>query len=131
MAYAIQASVDLLFGANNIDTWADIDGDADAVKMAARKAQSLIVADAEVDDVALLVQYKIPLQTTAAATPTSVADLANRLAGLWLYESYGALEFNPKSGAPAHRYAFMAVRVRRKLEDIRRNQIKLDAVIGG
>lgn len=130
MAYASEAGMDLIFGTDNLDAWSDLDNDDNAATITARKAQAILVADASIDDVARLTGYKVPLVTSAGATPTTVADMANRLAGLYLYEGRGALESNQRSGEPYHRYAFVAVRVRRWLEQLRNNEIKLDAVVG-
>jgi len=131
MAYATAAGMGLIFGDENLNSWSDLDNDGDAATITARKAQAVLVADAAIEDVARLTGYKIPLVTAAGATPVTVADQANRLAGLYLYEGRGALESNQRTGDPYHRYVFVAIRVRRWLEQLRNNEIKLDAVMGG
>lgn len=131
MAYATEAGIALIFGTNNLNVWCDLDADGNAATIAARKAQAILVADAQINDLAKLTGYKILLITDAGATSTTVADQANRLAGLWLYEGRGALDSNQKTGDPYHRYVFVAIRVRRWMEQLRANEIKLDAVMGG
>lgn len=126
--YCTRAQIEAVFGKTNVLLWADLDNDADAAKITARINDAIAVASEDIDDVARCWEYGTPLTTKdTAETPRGIIDLAANLAGIWLYEARGSVDFNERSGAPYHRLAFKLRRSRRILEEIRTGKRKLNA----
>ena len=131
MAYAAQADIEKIFGANNVSGsggWSDMDNDANATKIANRISQALSHADEIINSRLRNSPYKLSLTTAAAATPTLITQLAAVLAGVWLYESRGAIDVGDEG--VAHALAFHKKWVYGLLEDIASGKRRLDAVIG-
>lgn len=128
MAYCIRADIEAIFGTSNILVWADMNEDQDAAAITARITLAISVASEEIDDFVRLTQYRIPLVTADDATPVSITNLTATLAGVWLYEARGTVDFDPKSGAPYHRLAFKREEARRFLEQLRTGDRKIDAL---
>lgn len=125
MAYATEAGMKNVYGTTAINEWANIDGDG--TTSTARKTYALAAADAEIDDMAAEAGYDIPLQTSAGATPTSIAHLADALAGLLLYEATGARDVDARTGTPVHPFAWKRQWVYDVLGQIRTKQRRLNA----
>lgn len=128
MPYCTQANIESVFGDTNVAKWADMDNDGSADS--GRIDRAISVADAMIDDVCRLTGLKIPVQNAAGSTPTTIEELSANLAGVWLYEARGVMDFS-EGGEPNHRLAWHRHNARRTLHQIRTGQIKLDAVIGG
>jgi len=128
MAYSVSADMDIVFGADNIASWTDLDKDKDADKIAARKELAILASDAEIDDAARTTGYRIPIAGDTGSTPTSIRMLSIVGAQLWLYEARGAIDTDDQ-GAPKHNYRFFWYWRQRRLEAIRSGEIKLDAMV--
>ena len=123
--YCTLAQVQDVFGVENIKQWSDLDssGSLDTDRV----ARAIAVASEEIDDVARVSTYTIPLADQDAAISVSISDLAATLAGIWLYESRGSQDFNPQTGEASHRLEFKLLRAQQKLNDIRDQRIRIDA----
>jgi hypothetical protein len=128
MAYCTKAGIEAIYGVTNVATWADMDEDEDATKIAARIALAISVADAEIDDFARLIEKIIPLADADGTTPVTITNLAGTMAGIWLYEARGSQDFDQKTGAPYHRLAFKLEWVQRVLDQLRTGRRKIDAL---
>jgi len=127
MAYATTAGIDQEFGGTTVTQWADVDNDGSSVKIAARKASAIAFADAEIDALLQDTHYRKPFVTSAAATPTVIAHLANIRAGIWLKAARGQDSYDEK-GAPqdsltAHRNEYYET-----IAHIRAGELRLDAL---
>ena len=127
MAYGTTAGLDAVFGGVTVTSWADVDNDGSALKIAARKAAAIAFADAEIDALLQDTHYRKPFVTSSAATPTVIAHLANIRAGIWLKAARGQDSYDEK-GAPedsltAHRNEYNAT-----IAHIRAGELRLDAL---
>jgi len=127
--YCARTDLNNLFGTSVVTDWATLTSDDEAADITARVNAAIAWASAEIDDFARRGEYTVPLATSGGSTPTTITHLAAVLAGLWLYEATGALEFNANTGRPNHRYAYRRVWALRMLKEIREGERKLDAVI--
>lgn len=126
--YCTRANVEDRYGVDNIAQWADLDNDEDATKITNRITRAIAVVSAEIDDVARISEYVIPLADSAGATPTTIEELAATMCGIWLYEARGTIDFHPQSGAPYHRLAYKLSWVKQFFEELRKGERRLDAV---
>ncbi len=129
MAYSTQTIIETIYGATNVAEWADMDNDEGAVDIAARIARAIVVADAEIDDRLRATCYQLPLANVSAVTPPLIAEISGVLAGLWLYESRGAIDVGD-DGKPIHSHSFRRTWAYETLRMIVSREIELDAVIG-
>jgi len=125
-SYCAQSNIETVYGTDNVADWAAIDSNTSSPT---RIAYAISVCSEELDDVARCVGYAIPLQTEAGATPTSVQHWTAVAAGLWLYESRGAQDYD-QAGLPRHGHAWRRVWKDNFLERLRDGKIRLDAVMG-
>jgi len=128
MAYSVEADLNLAYGETNIQTYADLDRDDDAAKIAARIARAIAVGDAEIDDAARRGGYSTPIKDQDGDTPVTITNLSAVLAGLWLYEAVASMD--TKRGEAAHKFTFRRSWARRMKAAIISGDIKLDAVSG-
>ncbi len=128
--YCTEAQIKNVFGTTNVDNWSDLDNDQGTSTMADRVTQAIAVASERIDDAARTMEYRIPLVQTAdgTTTPITIVDLAATLAGIWLYEARGVMDFDQRSGAPYHRLAFKRSEARRMIQELRTGLIQLDAL---
>lgn len=126
--YSTDDQIEDIFGATNATAWADMDNDGDATKIANRKDRARVVAKARIDDVLRDTAYGVPIQSAAGTVPVTIVDLEARLAGVWLYENRGVVDFDIRSGQPYHRLSFVRRDTQRVLEEIRTGKRKLEAV---
>jgi hypothetical protein len=92
-----RALLDVVFGAKNIQAWADLDNDKDEQSIQARIDYALVWAPAYLTTI--LNQRAVP-----DLSGVVLEDLQARLAGIWLYESRGlAGEDATKSPVAHHR----------------------------
>ncbi|MHC4370521.1 MAG: phage protein Gp36 family protein [Planctomycetota bacterium] len=127
--YCVQADMEKEYGTTNIDEWSDIDGDGDATKKANRITAMREVADEEIDDMLRLLGARIPAVTAAGTTPPTIKHLSAVLAGLWLYESSGAQDYN-RNGSIRHGHAWRREWADDMLDRIATGKRRLDLVIG-
>jgi hypothetical protein len=132
--YCALADIENAFGKENVSGvsgtggWVDLDNDGNSANRTARANAAIAYASDAIDDVVRNTNYTIPLATAASATPTTVTNLAAILAGLWLYEARGTQDMNPRTGEPVHRLAFRREYAERTLDQLRKGEIKLDAL---
>lgn len=130
MSYCAQADIELEFGADNVAEWADIDNDASAGTKAARIAEALLVADEQIDEVLRMTSLKLAAtQADGAGTPKTINRLARVIAGLWLYEARGAVDYT-RDGTPMHGHWWRRKWADDYLEKIRSGAIQIDAIRG-
>ncbi len=127
-SYCDRDDIEQEFGTDNVSKFADLDNDVDATKIAARIARAIVIASEKVDDVARVSSYTIPLANQAGNTPTTIEHLSATLAGIWLYEARGSMNFHPDTGRPGHQYLWKKEWVEEQLEKIRDRKIKIDAM---
>lgn len=84
MAYAERSDVEMVFGADNIAVWADLNNNEAAGEITARIVWAAALADAEIDDTLRNGPYTIPF---ASPYPVVITDIAARLAGMFLYDA--------------------------------------------
>ena len=128
--YCLEADVQLIFGDAHVDDWAKMDPADSAPDITARILRACVVASAWIDDVLRSTSIATPAVDAEGNVPTTIVDLAARLAGLWLYEANGADE-QGRGGEPYHRMSFMRTDVQARLEAIRTGVIKVDCELGG
>lgn len=121
MAYCVKADIEAVYGATNVAKWADLDNDADAVKIAARIAAAITYAEAYLNSALYGSRYQVPFTTA----PTIIVDMCAKSAGLWLYESRGAQDVSPDTGQPVHRLAFLKSEIHHKLRAIKSGGLPL------
>lgn len=126
-SYCDRDDIEAVFGVDNVELYADLDNDDDSGKITARIAQAISVASEEIDDLMRGLHYRLPLATAGGTTPTSIANLAAHLAGLWLYESRGAVDLD-REGSPVHRLRYLREWTDRVINDIQSGRRKLDAM---
>jgi len=126
--YCANTDIDQIFGTTNVTLWARLADEDDAATIAARKDEARNVAYDRINDIIRGTTYTVPLANEAGNVPATIKDLEARLAGVWLYEARGCQDFNPKTGAPYHRLAFVRTETRRILEEIRVGHRVIDAI---
>ena len=126
--YCTRAQIEAIYGATNVEKWADLDEDDDAANITARITDAIAVASEEIDDIARMSEFQIPLADSDSATPVTVRNTAATLAGIILYENRGTQDFNPRTGEPFHRLAFKRTQVRRFLAELRKGDRRIDAM---
>lgn len=125
--YCTQSDMELVFGTNSIDGWADLDGDAD--NKASRITEAIAMAGEEIDAVLRGTRYsnQLPIADQSGTTPRLVKNIAAVLAGVWLYDGQGCRD-RDKDGRPFHNLEFRRQWATDRLEQIRTGAITLDAV---
>jgi len=130
VSYCIQADIELEFGAVNVADWANIDRDGSAVTKAARIAEAILVADDELDEVLRDTWLKITAtQADGSGVPKAIVRLARRIAGLWLYEGLGAVNYT-RDGTPQHGFWWIRQWVDEYKERIRSGKVDINALRG-
>jgi len=119
------------YGERNVEAWADLDNDGDETKISNRIAQAIVSATAHIDDTMRDSIYEIPFTTGDSddTVPRTIADLCAMLAGVWLYESRGVVDFDPNTGQQVHRLSWQRRRCQDTLEGLHRGALRLDAVL--
>ena len=128
MGYSARTNIEDVFGIENVKKWADLDGDADAAKIAARIASGIAVVDEEINDVLRGGPYAVPLTAPGGGVlnSPSVINMSAVLAGVWLYESRGVDDYDAESGKYSHRLKFQKDEATRKLREIRTGLRRVD-----
>lgn len=94
MDYCTRSDIEDLFGTDNLALWADLDGDRDATKIAARIAKAITYAQADLDSRLLGGPYVVPITTSHPV----ITELTATLAGAWLYSARGQLDAGSRDG---------------------------------
>ncbi len=123
--YCVRADVESVFGHHNIQKWADIENHGNGAHIGGRIARAIEAATAEIDDRLRGGPYLVPIATV----PTTIRQLAARLAGVWLYESRGIEDFDEATGRAIHRLAWHREHVDRVLKEIMAGGRRLDAAL--
>jgi len=100
-AYATREDIEMIFGAENVSKWADLDNDQNALKIEARVSWALCLAKERLDDKLRGSLYTIPFADPA---PRTIIDVNARMAGVLLYESRGIIDMDA-NGNPVHQLA--------------------------
>lgn len=126
--YADRSDIELIFGANNIVLWANLDND-DVVPPAlpppsidARICWALQLAHNQINDRLNGGMYLLPF---IAPYPTQVVDACARLAGVFLYEGRGVVDAHV---TPADQQPTTKVEYHRKLIEKFFNRILSDRI---
>lgn len=121
--YISQDDINNLFGSVNVAKWSNLNNQDDARSPdATRITAAITYAEDRVDDRLRGGPYAIPF----ASAPTTIKDIAARLAGVWLYESRGIEDFDPEFGRPIHRLQWHRQHAERQLDAIVRGQLDLN-----
>ena len=123
--YCDDEDIKSIFGAVNVQQWADIDNDGDAVKITARIDAAIAWAMSEIDDKLRGGRYTIPFDYSAV--PSCIMDATATLAGVRLYESRGVKDFDPESGRPVHRLEWHRKRAYNQIREVQAGLRTLDA----
>lgn len=129
MAYTTRAAIETMFGKNNVEEWADLDGDGADATILARINAAIAYADDEIESRLRNTLYLIPIATKAGATPAIIADVANRLAAVWLYETRGVMELDAETGKPIHKLYWHKLDAEKKLNEILSGVRHLDSTM--
>lgn len=98
--YAGRGNIELIYGAVNVQKWADVDGDADTDTIANRISWALELAEAWVNDRLRMGPYEIPF----TEVPILITDITARQAGILLYDARRITdEADDGDEIPAHR----------------------------
>lgn len=125
--YCVEADIVKIFGATNVGEWANIDNDG--ALTADRITEAIDEASDEFDEVARQLGWQIPVVDPSGSTPQRVKNWAAGVAGLWLYESRGAQDYD-RDGFPKHGHAWRRRSSQQYLAALLKGTRKLD-VVGG
>ena len=89
MAYCERSNIEAAFGSANVLAWATLASDDSDETIAARIARAIAVGDAKIDAFFRQTHYRVPLVTSAGATPTLIEEMSAIAAGLWLHDVRG------------------------------------------
>lgn len=89
MAYIDDEDLFETFGRRNVEAWADLDGDADTVEIAARIAAAITHAESYVLDRMRAGQYAIPLVAQSSNALVTIKHAMAQVAGWKLYIARG------------------------------------------
>lgn len=87
--YATRTDMDNVFGSDNINKWANVNGNSNAIEITGRVAWALEQATAEINDELFLGPYEIPF---TAPIPLQVVRQCATFAGVLLYEARGVAD---------------------------------------
>lgn len=125
MAYCVRADLEVLFGANNILKWADLDNDEDGDKITARITAAIVTEDAYIESFMRGGPYELPLADDEDAVPVLVRDISTRLAGANLYSTRGILDYDP-NGEPVNRLQWHRKLAEKNLQRLKDRTLNLD-----
>jgi phage gp36-like protein len=122
MPYSVRADIEAQYGQSNVEKWADLDGLRRTATIDARIAWAIENADSYIDDRLREGPYVLPF----ASTPTRIKFMSARLAGVMLYESRGAVDFDA-DGKAQDQLRWQRSSVDRDIRDILSRRLRLDA----
>lgn len=96
MSYATRTDVEAIYGANNVERWADIDNDGDEDHIEARITWALGVAEDKLNNrLKSSGKYDIPFDEPV---DSELTEMTARFAGVLLYESRGLTDTENDDG---------------------------------
>jgi hypothetical protein len=93
--YSADADVDNAYGPLNVTAWADLNDNADAGEIAARKAWGRGSAFREMNDALRAAGLTVPATADNFLAFTSLPDIEAQVAGFWLHRSRGVTNQQP------------------------------------
>jgi len=128
--YCDRTKVERVGGTQNVSNWAQIDPSWGATEITAQIAEAREWAYDEINLWMANSQYRIPLQTKAGLTPSSIERLAAELATVWLLEATGPKGMSPRQDG--HILWARRERCYETLQALQRGKLAIvDAVLGG
>ena len=125
--YCVRSDVEAIFGTANVAVWADLNSNKIAAEITARISNAIDWATSEVNDLLRGGPYSLPVVSTDGTVPKSIVDTAAMLAGVWLYESRGIVDYNSE-GKAEHRLQHQRNRAYDNIRQIHAGQRKLNAI---
>ena len=124
------SDVDNVFGRSNVDKWAllstlDPASAGGMAEIVARRLLGVQYATSYIDDRLRDGPYALPLTKTDGTVPYTILQLAATLAGIWLYENRGTVDYNAETGIAEHRYSYKAKWCEKTLDQISSRKIRL------
>ena len=95
MAYGDRPGIAAIFGTENVTKWADLDNTGDPATITTRVNAALDRVTADIEDRLRFGPYAVPFATV----PSTIKYLCELGAGLWLYDSRGATDFDENGNA--------------------------------
>ena len=114
--YATRKDLELVFGADSVKQWVNLEGDNDVETISERIQYALDTASAELEDILRGRRYKFPLTMSK-----TLRDLVVRMAALRLYDARGIIDGDPS----ADKLSVVRANVDKTLARIRRGEITL------
>lgn len=99
-AYCDRDDVEMVFGATNVEKWADVDNDEDATKIADRIDWAIEEASERIDTRMRGGLYEVPF---SVPYPRTIVTLVARLAGITLYDARGITDPETPDALTPHR----------------------------
>jgi hypothetical protein len=121
--YCTSVDIEQQYGVENIHKMLGIDESDDAIDYGLRLWRFVELAEQQIDDILRGGPYVVPF---AASIPNTIRDAAATLAGVRAYEARGAIDTNPETGNPQHRYHHQAKAVEKILARIKAGELRLD-----
>jgi len=112
--YCSRDDVEDIYGIANVARWADLENNEDEDEIGARELKARQKAYTELNSLMRNKRYVTPF---TAPLPDEIVELAATYAGLWLYESRGAVD-QDEQGNRVHRYALKRKEFYRKVKAI-------------
>jgi hypothetical protein len=123
--YSADADLDNAYGADNVTAWADLNDNADATEIAARKAWARGVAFREMNDAMRAVGLTVPATADNFLGFSSLADIEAQVAGFVLHRSRGVSN-QQASGLNADEIQDNYNRAMARLAGLIKAQVELD-----
>lgn len=118
--YATRNDLEIVFGADNVKQWANLEGDNDYARIGERILYALETASTELEDILRGRRYTFPLTHSK-----TLRDLVVRMAALRLYDARGVIDGDPQ----ADKLSVVRAGVDKTLSRIRRGEITLQGDI--
>lgn len=126
MAIITDTDLNNAYGATNVDEWADLNGDADATHIAARRTWAIDGATADFYSKMRKGRYIIPI-ADEANSPADIKELVAGFAGLKLYFSRGNVSTEAADNTNAKNlFSRKEKELNTKLNDILAGKITVD-----
>lgn len=103
MSYCERTDIEDRYGVANVLDWADLDDDGHATKITNRIASTIDYASTFIDDRlrSSKLNYQLPISVDGA-TPSTLKDIARRIAGYYLSTARGTHRYDQKGNPLSH-----------------------------